>query len=623
MDTPEHSWMDRHAWHCGLILAAGCLLVAWGLHWAVAHVVPGLNFAQNRPEVFGQTLRVPVLFFAYLGAALAVGSVLWRVSRISSGRMAPLVVVALALACGARWATPDMAADLSPMPDAMYYSSLASRVVSSGQWTVPIGPHELPSRYSPGVSLLMMALQWIRPEHPGMGIGIIWLSGIAAVLLVGWLGARVFSPRIGVVAALLLASSPSFGHYTRMIMADVPWSLLVLAALASIYRARDRRGLLFAGGLLLALGMLFKPPHGIIVVGAGLGYLAYMFYHPKNRWRNAALIGLGFGVGLVPWLAYNRLVLGTWILSGYHLYDCNRGALDAVFGLRYLFGPPISDGFMGNLMYYPLAMLGLEPHTTRMLFLAPVALGILAGLGFRLTRRPRTESVSDEGRWLVRGFSMVCAVHSGLFLFYFCQDTRFLLPVLPLFCLCLAVWLDPFIARLGPKLQRLAVLLMILVAAAMGAAIFQVEWEGQRHSNHATRCRVHDALAGTDVLVTDEDPSALGFYRIWTTDRAVLPAIPQGFDWFGDRPDELRRQIGTYMTPFIGLPAALKPHLESNQKIAVWLRRPRESLPLLDYLKPGYELQPWGSDLPFAYWLVRSGTGTNDPAGASAPKSLE
>jgi 4-amino-4-deoxy-L-arabinose transferase-like glycosyltransferase len=613
---PRDRWLDSDAWAYGLLLAAGCLLIAWGLRWAVASVIPGLAFAQDRPVVFQETLRVAVLFFVYLGAAFGAGAVLLRLCRVSSWPVAPLAAVALVLAMAVRWATPDMALDLSPMPDALHHAALASRIVSSGQWTIPVGPHELPSRFSPGPSLLLATVQWMRPDHPGAGIGVIWMTGVMAILTVGWLGAKVYSTRIGVVAALLLASSPSYGHYTRQLMGDVPWSLLILLSLACIYLAKDRGGVLFAGGFLLGLGMLFKPPHVAVVAGTGVCYLLYMARHPRNRWRNAILIGAGFLAGITPWLLYNRLVLGSWILSGYQIYDSNQAAVDVVFGFRYLFGPPIGKGFTGNLIYYPMAALGLDPRLPRMLFLPPVALLLVAGLWYRITRRPRPAPRPAEGQWLLRGVACAGIAYLAMFMFFFCQETRYLLAVLPLFCLGAAVGIDPFVAALGPALHRVLLGLMILVALAMGAAICHVEAEGRRDPIHATWSRLPSVVADADVLLTDEDPVVLGFYGIWTAGRTVVPVIPAGHSWLGEDPHELRRRIGTFQAPYAGVRDAVGPHLQPGKRIAVWLRHPRAHRALLDFLLPEYELKPWTTDTPGGYWLTRSGDDAREPEGA-------
>lgn len=597
--------VHREAWKFGLGLALACGLAAIGLHWMVSEIVPPLPFSGNRPPMFWETLRVPVLFCAYLGMGIAIAGFALSKTQVSNWSVPGLVAAALGLAMAVRWATPDMALDFAPRPDALHYSALAARVVSAGQWTVPVGPHELPSRFSPATSLLLAATQWLRPDHLGMGIWMIWISGGLALALLGGVGTRAFSKRIGAVAALLLASSPAYGHYTRQLMSEVPWSLAILLALACIYLARDRWGVLFSGGFLLASGLLFKPPHVAVVAGVGASYLIQMVVRPERRWRNAFAVGLGFVAGLLPWLIYNRLVLGDWITSGYQIFDSNRYAVDAVFGWRYLFGPPIEKGALGNLLYYPLAALGLDPRMSRMLFALPVALLVLAGGAYRLKLRIRSAPPSAEARSLLVGAGGALLVYLGMFLLYYYQDTRFWLPVLPLICLLAAVWIDPFIGRLGPNVQRLALGAMILVLASMGAAILQVENEGRRLHNYAVWNRLSAVLEPYAVLVTDEDPVALGFYRLWTAERPVVPALPAGTDWYEADPLATRRRTGTFQIPYGGLENALKPHLDAGRKIAVWLVNPRTHLALFDCLPPGYQLKPWTADIPNGFELVR------------------
>jgi len=593
--------LSPHARKLAWVLSAVSLLIALALHRLVYGIFPSLAISADRPPVYWETLRIHVIFFAYFAVYAAVAGLFLRRLPVSSASVRNLSILALFLALAIRWATPEMALDLSPAPDALHYASLASRLVTSGDWTIPIGPHHLPSRFSPGTSLLLTLIQWIRPDHLGMGVGMIWLSGALAVTLVWWLGSRVFSPRVGVVAALLLASSPAYGHYSRLIMSEIPWSLLVLVALSCIFLARGRRSILWSGGFLLGAGMLFKPPHAAVIFGAGAGYLAYMVAHPDHRWRNALWLATGVCAGLIPWLLYNRLVLGGWLTSGYGVYDSNRCAVEAIFSLRYLFAPPIEKGFTGNLIYYPMATLGLEPRMSRMLFAIPVSILVAAGLWTRHQRRVPADPVSNEGRWLLWGFASAALPYILLFMLLHWQDSRHMLPILPLICLGAAVGIDPFIARLSVLMRAMALVCLITVLAAMGSAILQVECEGRRPSLHSTWLRLASLRTAYDVLATDEDPAVLGFYRIWTPEQRVVPVRPPGSDWPGHDPEDLRRRTGIYMTQCGKLDQALLPHLRAGQRVAVWLRHPRAHRPLLDSLPPEYELRPWSNDLPHGY----------------------
>ena len=590
-----------------LALAALCGIGGGILLWAVAEWVPRLPFSANRPATFWETLRVHALFFSYLAVSLAGAAALLKSGRASAWSVTAMAAATLALSMAVRWSTPDMALDFAPRPDALHYSALAARLAAAGEWTIPVGPHDLPSRFSPATSLLMAPAAWLRPDHLGVGIWTIWLSSGLAIALLGFVGAKGFSPRVGWVAALLLASSPSFGHYSRQLMSEVPWSLFVLLALACLHLPRNRPAVVFSGGFLMAFGLLFKPPHVAIAFGAGLGYLLHVARGPANRWRNAFAAGLGFAAGLLPWLAYNRLVLGDWILSGYQIYDSNRYAVDAVFGVRYLFSAPIAKGVAGNLFYYPLAALGLDPRLSRMLFAFPVAALLLAGLFDRVRRRPRAAApMRPESRSLLWSCALAAAAYLAMFMLYYWQDTRFLLPVLPPACLLAAVAVDPFVERIGARGQRLALGLLLVLLLPLGAATFHVEREGRRPHNHALWSRLPDALADFDVLVTDEDPVALGFHGIWTADRPVVPAMPPDADWYDDDPRETRRQTGAYQTPFVGLPNALRPHLDANRRIAAWFAFPHSAKKWLAVLAPDFVLVPWAEDVPNGYVLVRA-----------------
>ena len=202
-------------------------------------------------------------------------------------------------------------------------------------------------------------------------------------------------------------------HYTRRGLAiaviELSWSgafLLGVPVVGWLIARSDRWQAPFPWlGMLAVLGagMLFKPPHAAVIFGAGAGYLAYMVAHPDHRWRNALWLATGVCAGLIPWLLYNRLVLGGWLTSGYGVYDSNRCAVEAIFSLRYLFAPPIEKGFTGNLIYYPMATLGLEPRMSRMLFAIPVSILVAAGLtavgtSLRWRPAPRPSRCTTSGR---------------------------------------------------------------------------------------------------------------------------------------------------------------------------------------------------------------------------------
>src|SRR3546814_18646556 len=101
------------------------------------------------------------------------------------------------------------------------------------------------------------------------------LGAILAVLLTALIGARLFEPKTGVVAALLLASCLLLGVEARLAKTDAMLLACILAAQLALARAWTERdsaekpALLPAMGFWLALGagMLVKGP--IILLACG------------------------------------------------------------------------------------------------------------------------------------------------------------------------------------------------------------------------------------------------------------------------------------------------------------------------------------------------------------------
>ena len=601
----QDPWRTAAATTFGLGLA--CLPVALAAHWMLTRVCPNLAFTQNRPETFWESLTAHAVFPAYLAGALMLAAILlrWVGGRMQPGR---LVVIVICMALAVRWTTPDMALDLSPPPDALHYAALASRFVSQGEHTIPIGPHAhgLPSRFAPGLSLFLAASQWHYPGHLGSGIYCMWLAGALTIGLLWRVGRRLFSPHVGALAALFLALSPSYAYNTRHIMGDVPWSLAVLGACSLIMLARGRKWWLFAGGFVLGAGMLIKQPHLGIIGSIGAGYLVYMAYHPEGRWRNALTIGAGLILGLMPWLLYNRLVIGDWLLSGYHVHDPVMNTAQEAFGLRYVFGPPVVKGVMGNLLYYPLSLLGLEPQVARMLFPLPVSIFAAVALVHRWRHPPVTASWSEEARWFLTVSGIATVLFLGLFMFFSHQQSRYVFPVLPFLCLGLAVMAEPFSAGLRRVTHVQALVLVLACLAAVGASILHVEQAGRRPRLHETWRRLPAALAEFDVFATDEDPAAIGFYGIRTPSGLMVPVIPEGQEYYEDDPVRTRARTGVYRSLYPGLAKTLMPQLEAGRSVAVWLRQPHLHLALLDVIQPHYRLEPWDAVSAYGYRIVPS-----------------
>jgi hypothetical protein len=141
----------------------------------------------------------------------------------------------------------------------------------------------------PSYALLGGTLEAVRS-----GAVLFSLLGIAATYWVGYLlGGRTGA----VIAALLVAISPTYLKFSRLALAEVPAEapaiLAVGAALAFQRSGRDRW--LISAALLVAFSLLLKPVTLAVCAPVGLAVLL----RAERRWRNVALLILVTALGIV------------------------------------------------------------------------------------------------------------------------------------------------------------------------------------------------------------------------------------------------------------------------------------------------------------------------------------
>ncbi|WP_179404018.1 glycosyltransferase family 39 protein [Burkholderia guangdongensis] len=174
-------------------------------------------------------------------------------------------------------------------------------------WFVPLGwRHLIPSdegRYAEMAREMFVTGDWITPRYNGykyfekpplqtwlnaltfawFGIGE-WqarlytaVASFAGVLLVGYTGARLFTPLAGFLAAVVLACSPYWnlmGHFNTLDMGLSLWMAITLCSLLLAQRPGLRpaavRGWMWACWASMALAVLSKGLVGLILPGAVL-----------------------------------------------------------------------------------------------------------------------------------------------------------------------------------------------------------------------------------------------------------------------------------------------------------------------------------------------------------------
>ncbi len=144
------------------------------------------------------------------------------------------------------------------------------------------------------------------------------LAGTLLVFLTWVFGRRMFSPRAGFCAAVVLATGVEYAFMSRLMLTDIFLALCISASVFCFWLAteeedkRDRWMILHF--VASALAMLTKGPVGLLV--PTLGSICYLWLTGKRSpWR-----GKGLWLGLLAWL----LIAGPWY-----------GSMFAKYGMEY------------------------------------------------------------------------------------------------------------------------------------------------------------------------------------------------------------------------------------------------------------------------------------------------
>jgi hypothetical protein len=374
-----------------------------------------------------------------------------------------------AVGVGAAWGTyvaggPDSycylnQAELFARGDVRDVSPLAARAPWPGGANafVPIG--HVPSPRTPGASvpmcaagypLLMTAARLIAGRSAMFWI--VPLTGGLAVWLTFLLGRRLAGPLSGLLAAGLLATSPTFLYQVVQPMTDVPavalWTLALLAALSPRERVMTTA---FLAGLATGAALMVRPNLLPLAVVTG-GIACFARARAGRNVRSAGNLLL-FAAGLLPFLAaiaaIQNAMYGSPFRSGY-------GDLESLFGLSHI---------LPNLQRYPAWLLRTETPFVLLAIAAPLAL------------RGEARRVAW---WLLAFAGAVFACYIPYQIFDAWWYLRFVLPAYPPLLALSSAVLFSALARFPIRLRAavtavLAITLALLhLAAAMDGAVFRL-----------------------------------------------------------------------------------------------------------------------------------------------------
>lgn len=109
------------------------------------------------------------------------------------------------------------------------------------------------------------------------------ISGIAAIVATFALGVRAHGPLVGLLAALLTATSLQLISYSAQVMTESIFSLLLIAALVAFPRPNEGSGRAVIAGVALALGFITKPAAVTFAVVLGTALAVRWLRAPGRR----------------------------------------------------------------------------------------------------------------------------------------------------------------------------------------------------------------------------------------------------------------------------------------------------------------------------------------------------
>jgi hypothetical protein len=178
--------------------------------------------------------------------------------------------------------------------------------------------HAIVPTYAPGLSMLMALFSLIHPD------GVYWvvpLAGGALVALSFFLGRSLGGPATGLLAAVLMATSPAFLFQLVAPMSDVVVAAFWVAALVAAIPNRRERWL--GSGLVSSFAILTRPNTAPIAAVFVLAALAHGRNDIRSRadFRIRVLNALAYATGTLPGVlsvaAIHTALYGSPFESGY------------------------------------------------------------------------------------------------------------------------------------------------------------------------------------------------------------------------------------------------------------------------------------------------------------------
>jgi hypothetical protein len=297
--------------------------------------------------------------------------------------------------------------------------------------------------YPPGLPMFMGAFQRVFGREAVFFV--VPLMGGVAILVTYVMGLRVAGKAVGLAAAAMLSTSPSFlFQLTAAPMSDVPvtawWALALTAGLFSHPAAT------FLSGCAASVAILTRPnlaPLALIVMAV----LVWEGFRDRTALRRTIVRAAAYAAGVLPGCFVIGVLYDTWygspLMSGY-------GSLDSIYDWR---------NVLPNLARYPAWVAASQ---------TPLVMGAIAAPWLVSRLSPAGDLVTDRRAitaWWIGFIVVVLASYLLYEAFNAWWFVRFMLPAFPPLLVLTSIMIVGLAARL-PGWPR-ALVPAVLVAVVM------------------------------------------------------------------------------------------------------------------------------------------------------------
>ncbi len=241
--------------------------------------------------------------------------------------------IILGVAFGLRaWSATHPVVD--PGPDSTAYRAIAAHLFESGRYGTPA--QTSPSDWSPGLPLLVAALYTVIGAADETAARLlIAVLGTVMVLFTFLIGRRVAGVAVGLIAAALVATYPTYIENNGQLLSEPLAAFLLTGGLLAVLWAAERRRLIawVLPGLFFGALTLTRPEYQAIT----FAFAALVLW---RAWRDAgllrgvaaaAVVVIAAALVVAPWMVRNRIVLDKWV-------PVSTGGGKALFVATYLPG---------------------------------------------------------------------------------------------------------------------------------------------------------------------------------------------------------------------------------------------------------------------------------------------